>query len=126
MIEAPAMDRRSLAPVLILALLASPLAAAVCAAGACARGGTPASAHCAMATDTGTTIEAVAADCCSGPATHDVATMSQDLPLRALTAADATVVEARPQPLAAPGSAHDGSARGAPTERLHQLGVLLL
>jgi len=120
------MKFRSLLPALMLALLASPLAAVLCAAGACAVEPT-AESHCAMAQECSeTAVDRSQVDCCGEVAAPDPATVTPAQPVVAI-AVVAGPVPTPDSPLGAKGSAPEvAAARGGPNERLHQLGALLL
>lgn len=114
-----------LLPVVVLALLASPLAAVLCAAGACAVV-ERAESHCAMARDGGgTAIAAARADCCSDVAPLDPATAVQGLQVASWSIGAAASVTTAPPPAVTAHEPEAVAARG-PNELLHRLGALLL
>jgi hypothetical protein len=110
----------------MLALLASPLAAALCAAGACPVE-PAAESHCAMARECSeTAVDRSPVDCCGEVAAPDPATVTQAQPVVTI-AVVAGPVPAPDSRLGAKGSAPEvAAARGSPNERLHRLGALLL
>ena len=118
---------RSLPPVLLLALLASPLAAALCAAGTWACAVEPAAeSHCAMTRESpGTAVEAASVDCCADVGSFAPATVAQG-PQVVVVATFADVLTAPERPVAPrPSSLEAAVARGGP-DALHRLGALLL